>query len=78
MFRYTICTEPEEELFGKQCLALEKHIPGLKKQDCLQDVDGSSTQIYEKDGAKILVHNSYYIGALYVDSEIDLTQFFKQ
>lgn len=78
MFNYTICNEPDKELFEKQCHALEKHIPSLIKKHLLHDVDDSMTQIYQKDGARILVHNSYYIGALYIESEIELTQFFKK
>ena len=76
MFNYTICNQPDKDLFEKQCRALEKHIPSLIKKDFLHDVDDSMTQIYQKDGAEILVHNSYYIGELYVESEIELTQFF--
>lgn len=77
MFHYTICNMPDEEIFNKQCLALEKKVPSLIKKDLLEDVDGSLTQIYEKGGRKIIVHNSEYVGALYIDSEIELEQFFK-
>lgn len=76
MYDYSICTEPDEELFAKQCKALEKNIAGIEKVDYLEDVDGSQFQIYKKDGKKIVVKNSYYIGALFIESEIELTQFF--
>jgi len=76
MYHYTICDVPDEELFHKQCKALEKHIPSLKKENLLHDVDDSLTQVYKKDDAKISVHNSKYVGALYIDSEIELEQFF--
>lgn len=78
MFHYSICTVPDEEIFKKQCVALEKHIPHLLKKDLLKDVDGSKTQIYTLDGKKISVHNSCYIGSVYVDSEEELTQYFKK
>lgn len=78
MYHYTICNTPDEELFYKQCAALEKNIQGLEKDSLLDDVDGSLTQLYKKEGKEISVHNSEYIGALYVDSEIELTQFFKR
>lgn len=77
MYHYGICTVSDKELFGKQCAALEKHIPGLEKKEFLHDVDDSLIQIYEKGAARILVHNSENVGALYIDSEIDLDQFFK-
>ena len=48
-----------------------------EKSDLLIDVDGSKTQIYTLHGKKITVHNSYYIGAVYVNSEIELTQYFE-
>lgn len=78
MYSYEICNQPDKKLFEKQCLALEKHIPNLIVGKLLEDVDGSQTQLYTKDGAKIVVCNNEYIGALYVDSEIDLEQFFKK
>lgn len=78
MYSYTICNQPDSELFKKQCLALEKHIPDLIKGELLEDVDGSQIQAYTKDKAKILVYNSEYVGALYIESEIELEQFFKE
>ena len=76
MFHYSICTEPDKEIFEKQCNALEKRIPNIVKGQLLEDVDYSLTQIYTVGQKKITVHNSYYIGAVYVDSEIELEQFF--
>lgn len=35
MFSYGICNIPDEEIFFKQCKALEKNIKGLKKKDYL-------------------------------------------
>lgn len=78
MYRYNICTEPDEVLFWKQCKTIENSIPGIQKKDILHDVDGSITQIYEKDGFNIIVHNSLYVGAVYIDSAVELTQFFKK
>lgn len=78
MFHYSICTEPDREIFKKQCEALEKNIPNITKCDLLEDVDYSETQIYTVNGKKITVHNSYYVGAVYVDSEIELECYFKR
>lgn len=77
MYHYSICNMPDKELFYKQCKALEKKVPGLVKKDFLSDVDGSLTQIYSKEDSRVEVHNSEYIGALFVDSEIELEQFFR-
>lgn len=77
MYEYLICNQPDEDIFFRQCKALEKHIPNLKKCRLLQDVDNSYIQVYEIDGQEVTVHNSYYIGGVFVKSEIELTQFFK-
>lgn len=77
MFSYTICNKADQEIFIKQCAALEKHIPNLEKTNLLNDVDGSQTQRYSLGNKEIIVHNSKYIGAVYIDSDIDLEQFFE-
>lgn len=76
MFEYSICNQPDREIFQRQCRALEKHIPSITKEKLLNDVDGSQTQVYAIDGKQVTVHNSYYTGAVYVRSEIELTHFF--
>ncbi len=76
-YDYNICTEPDEDIFKKQCAALEKHIPELKKEPLMTDVDNTKIQMYYKDGKKIKVKNDYMVGAVYIKSEIELTQFFK-
>ena len=76
MFDYTICKAPDSDIFLRQCKALEKNIPDLKKIEILIDIDGSQIVVYFKDGKKVTVHNSYYVGAVYIQSEFDLTTFF--
>ena len=76
MFEYNICNEADEEIFNKQCVALEKHIPDLEKGDLLFDIDGSRTQMYSLDSKEISVHKSVYIGAVFVQSEIDIRKYF--
>lgn len=76
MYVYTICTTPDAALFLKQCTALERHIPDLKKGQLLTDVNGSQTQLYTCAEYRISVHNSYYLNGLCVKSEIDLLPFF--
>lgn len=76
-YDYNICTNADEKIFQSQCYALEAHIPNIVKGELLEDVDGSKTQYYYKDKKEILVKNSYYIGAVFVESEIELEHFFK-
>ncbi len=77
MYKYTICNQPDEEIFYQQCTALEKNIPKLKLASELSDVDGSLIRIYHMNGAQIKIKNDFYIGGVFVDSELELTQFFK-
>lgn len=77
MFSYNICTQADTNIFKKQCIALEKNIPNIQKGSLLEDVDGSQFQIYELNGKQIKVCNSNYVDAVYVDSEVDLENYFE-
>ena len=78
MFSYNICNIFNEEIFFKQCTALEKNIKGLKKGKLHIDVDDSKIQVYYYGDKEIRVLNDYYVNALYIESEIELEQFFKK
>lgn len=54
----------------------KKNIPEIQKGKKLEDVDGSETQFYVLNGKHINVHNSYYIDAVFIDSEIKLESYF--
>lgn len=75
-FDYNICNQADEEIFNKQCKALEKHIPNLVKSDMLTDVDGSKIQRYELNGKKIIVYNHFVIDAVFIKSDVDIEQYF--
>ena len=77
MHQYTICNQPDEEIFHRQCAALEKRIPRLKLVQELRDVDGSLTRIYGKDGTRVKIKNDFYVGGVFIDSDIELEQFFR-
>lgn len=77
MFEYNICTVFNEDIFKKQCVALEENIPNLCKKDFLQDVDGSDTQIYELDGKRIRVVNDSAFG-VEIQSEFDIKPYFNK
>lgn len=76
MFEYNICDQADEEIFIKQCTALENKILNLIKGKLIVDVDESKIQEYLLGGKKIKVVNSYYINEVYVKSEIDLIPYF--
>ena len=77
MRAYNYCVYPEanEAAFNKVCRALENVITGISKGDLLIDVDDSKLQYYTVNGAEIVVKNSYYIGDIYIDSDIELAPF---
>ena len=76
MFQYTICNEPDEGIFRRQCAALEKRMIQLQKGKLLIDVDGSKAQFYTYEGKSIRVLNSYYLGGVFLNSEMELESFF--
>lgn len=76
MFEYSICNEPDEEIFIKQCSAIEKHISRLIKDDILEDVDGTKTQTYHYGDNTIKVVNCFCVNALYVQSTEDIKKYF--
>lgn len=76
MYEYNICNQADEDIFDKQCSALEKNIPGLVKQKLIIDIDNSKIQNYTLNGNDIKVFNDYYLGAVYIKSQIDLEIFF--
>lgn len=78
MYRHIICTVDDEEIFYKQCNALEKHIPNLVKVDLLQDVDGTLIQEYKLKDKTIIVKNDCYIGVVSIETEVDIEPYFNK
>ena len=76
-FEYTICDQPDEELFQKQCAAFEKKFPDIRKENVLEDVDGSLYQTYHHTDGDFIVSNDYNVGCLYVESDFDLIPYFE-
>lgn len=77
-YRYTICNQPDEEIFIKQCKAIESRVPITKKHDLIVDVDESKFQRYDFADGEIIVLNDYEVGYVGVESDADLTVYFKK
>ena len=75
---YSIYDNPDNEFFQRQCAAIEKRFSNIRKDDVLEDVDGSSYQTYYHSEGMIRVCNDYCLGDLYVESEFDLLPYFKE
>jgi hypothetical protein len=60
-------------MFLKICSLIENHVSEITKEKILIDVDGSCFQRYRTPQGIIMVSNDFEVYALYVDSDIDLT-----
>lgn len=63
--------------YKKQCIALEK-IFLTKKEELLEDVDGSQWQFYVLGNGEIVVRNDCCINELYIESDVDLIPYFNR
>lgn len=77
MYKYTICNFADEEIFYRQCRALEKHIPDLKQGRFLDCLDDTLVQYYQHPKGRIEVRNDADVDVVYVDSEFDLHPYFE-
>ncbi len=77
MFDYNINKTASNLEFKNACAKIERHFPDCKKDALLVDVDGSLIQVYRKDNDKITVFNDYEVDAVYIESEIDMNEIFK-
>lgn len=75
MFSYSICKDADNDEYLKACEKLETALP-VQKVEVLVDVDGSVYATYSYQGKKIEICDDYYVGAVYCDSEIDLSEIF--
>lgn len=55
-----------------------KNIPDLKKEELLEDVDGSQWQFYVLGNGEIVVRNDCCINELYIESDVDLIPYFNR
>lgn len=76
MYTYPICNMADEEIFSKQCAAIEKYLKQLEKGELLEDVDGTKIQPYKFQGHAVRVVNSLYVNEVYVESDIDIKPYF--
>ena len=75
-YSYTISMTVDERKFVEACEIISSHCPGYKKDPVLIDVDGSELQRFRKGDSIIEVNNDCDVYALYIDSDIDLSEHF--
>ena len=76
MYSYTVSKTASEKAFAEACRLIESNFKGISKEKMLEDVDGTTIQIYQKDTKNVKVFNDYEVDAVYVDSEIELNNIF--
>ena len=76
-YSYNIEKEADVEAFLRACTMIESAgIDGIQKTDFAIDVDGSLLQVYQVSDGEIVVFNDHEVGAVYADSDIDLSALF--
>lgn len=78
MNKYTICNFADDEIFRKQCRALEKYVPNLKPERFWDCLDGTLIQYYQHPKGKVEVRSDADTDVVYVDSEFDLLPYFRK
>ncbi len=77
-FDYTISDENNTIIINEFCNRFEDYMPTAEKEDLLVDVDGSSIQVYTFDNKEVVVYDDYDIGAVFVKSDISLSDILVQ
>ena len=75
-YDYTIYPENSPKKFKETCKIIEEEYSNVVKSKLLVDVDGSTVQPYYQNNKTIVVYDDYDVGAVYVQSEIDLGRIF--
>ena len=73
MFSYNISPNADKKAFTNICALIEREFKYIRDSRCLTDVDGTQIQIYDTITGDIKVYNDYEVDAVYVESEIDLS-----
>ena len=75
-YSYTISRTIDEAKFRAACRTIASGFPEFKKDPVLIDVDGSELQRFRNGDKVIEVNNDCEVYALYIDSDIDLSEHF--
>ena len=73
-YRYdvTICPDNSPQAFKTTCAKIEKAFPYLVKEKLLVDVDGSTIQVYSKNGKEVVIYDDYDEGAVFALADYDI------
>ncbi|MCR5098458.1 MAG: hypothetical protein K6B14_05875 [Lachnospiraceae bacterium] len=72
-YDYTVFPDNSREKFLDTCIAIKTLYPNSETK-MLEDVDGSILCVFQINGYEVVVYDDYDVGAVYVKSDLDLTQ----
>ena len=72
-YDYTVAKDNSPDIFMEICQKIEQAYPSAVKEKLLVDVDGSTIQTFTLEDKIIDVFDDYDIGAVYVKSDIELS-----
>lgn len=75
-FDYNLCPDYNEQVFEGACKKIEERYPDIIKKEIVVDEDFSCFQTYLLNKKQIRVNNDWLIGAVYVESDVDLSELF--
>ena len=74
MFDYTVFRENSPAVFNEVCKIIEAALPDAVKQKLLIDFDGTTIQTFKYQGKDIDIFDDYDVGAVFIQSGIDLSK----
>lgn len=73
MYEYNIYPEYNRDEFNKVVNLLKAKLKTIKETKYVEDsLDGDQLQTFITDGGKIVVKNDFMVGAVWVESDIEL------
>lgn len=73
-YLYPIHNEMSKTEFSKTCRKIQNGLKGLEREEIIEDIGYSQIQIYYFEGQKIGVYNDECIDAVYVCSDVELSE----
>ena len=72
-YDYTVNPENSSETFRDLCDKIAQEYPTFRREELLIDIDGSTIQVFSENGKEIVVYDDYDVGAVFVVSDVDMS-----
>lgn len=76
-YEYNICTVADRRIYMKQKEALLKNVPSLREVKEIETEDNGLFSKMTSDYGELVLKNSEYINALWIESDFALEPFFE-